>query len=92
MDTTIVVAIITVVGGGLFVLLQKFVDRRFSRAKEQVEKNSATVADMLNVVEGFKDLNEQYRIRNEQLENYNKDLLVENVRLKEKMDNASADL
>jgi predicted RNase H-like nuclease (RuvC/YqgF family) len=69
LDSTVVVAIIVTVGGWVFYILQKFVDKRYNRAKEVVQKNSATVVDMVNVVDGLKGLLEEYRNRNKELEN-----------------------
>lgn len=61
MDSAIIATIVTTVVGGVFLLLQKYVENRYTRAREAVEKNSAEVQNMTQVVDGFKTLNEEYR-------------------------------
>lgn len=63
MDSTVIVTLITVVGGMLFYVLQKVVDKRYNKAKEAVESNSSTILDMTKVVKGFRELNDQYERR-----------------------------
>lgn len=82
LDSTVVVAIIVTIGGWVFYILQKFVDKRYNKAKEVVEKNSATVVDMVNVVDGLKGLLEEYRNRNQELENEVSGLKQEVIQLK----------
>lgn len=74
MDSAVIAALVTAVVGGLFILLQKFVDKKYNRAKEALDKNSADVENMTKVVNGFESLNEQYRTRIQELEDDNKEL------------------
>lgn len=62
METAVLVPIVVAVIGGIFVLLQRVIDRRYSRAKELMEKNSAEVENMTRVVQSFKELNDDYRL------------------------------
>lgn len=86
MNSAVLITIISLVGGFLFWFLQRIIDKRYNRAKEAIEENTADVQNMSTVVAGFKALNDGYKIRIEELERYQKELLAENVQLKQEVE------
>lgn len=86
MDSPLVIPLVTLIGGFVFWVLQRLIDKRYNRTKEAIEQNTADVENMNTVVEGFKSLNDGYKARIQELENFNKKLLQENVDLKQRLE------
>lgn len=63
MDSTVIVTLITVLGGMIFYILQKMIDKRYNKAKDVLESNSSTISDMTNILKAAKELNEDYRLK-----------------------------
>lgn len=86
MNSAVLITLITLVGGFVFWCLQRVIDKRYAKTKEAIEENTADVQNMSTVVAGFKSLNDGYKAKIEELEKYQKELLAENVKLRQEVE------